>query len=183
MTISTQRETELTQQNQKLRAKIEILTNQIISNNEELKKIAETRIPEPITIDWVMRPIAYREADIGHDKVHEWFSKYFNQGVYYNGLTILGEDRYQRAVSIKLERSRPLKEQMAIKEFIPYIQPGYQGNRTVRVFESTLSEYGVYSVNTDNYELGITRYGSYSTIKSFSSIDELLEYVYKHHYY
>ena len=68
-----------------------------------------------------------------------------------------------------------------IANFYPNVNPIY-----IDIFEHTLSEYGTYHIDWDRenkFDIVKTTYGRPEVIKTLSSLEEMLEYVSKHHYY
>lgn len=96
----------------------------------------------------------------------------------------------QRVVHISLYKYHPESAKKLEKTFsglqkiLPYIEP-VDGWKVIGIFESTLSEHGVFNlyVGEKTCELRKTVYGSERVIFKANSLLETLEYIQKHHPY
>ena len=96
----------------------------------------------------------------------------------------------QRAIQISLYKYHPesaaklQKTLEGLEKVLPYIEP-IEGWRIISVFESTLSEHGVFDlyVGEKTCELRKTTYGSQRVVFKVNSLLEALEYIQKHHPY
>lgn len=74
-----------------------------------------------------------------------------------------------------------------LKEVLPFILPLKDGYKHIGVFESTLGEHGVYNclINEQNndYKLIFCYYSRKIEKDKFTSLEELISYVQKNHYY
>ena len=107
----------------------------------------------------------------------EWYKKGVMQGGY-NTVT------FQMAVKIVLERDRPLKGQMGISKWIPYIKP-VKGAKYVGIFEHTLGVDGAYGlrIEDDKCVLQKTVYGHTRDLDTFDTLKKAMERIYQHHSY
>jgi hypothetical protein len=114
-------------------------------------------------------------------KVDNWF--FSLAGIRHGGYNT---ETGQAYVSVCLDKGKPLDAQLGILQFVPEVKPMKDGKKHLGIFESTLSEHGVWSLAVspdDSVELELTRYGRKSIEGTFKSVMEALEYVHKHRYY
>lgn len=96
----------------------------------------------------------------------------------------------QRAVRISLCKYHPesaaklQKTLEGLEKVLPYIEP-FDGWKIINIFESTLSEHGVYDlyVGEKACEVRKTTYGSERIVFKADSLLKALEYIQKHHPY
>lgn len=96
----------------------------------------------------------------------------------------------QRVVRISLYKhhtesaARLQKTLEGLQKILPYVKP-IDGWKIINIFESTLSEHGVFDlhVGEKTCELRKTVYGSERVVFKADSLLEMLEYIQKHHAY
>lgn len=98
-------------------------------------------------------------------------------------------DTNQRAVRIGLYRDDDEDfdvQYKGLKSILPIIKPIKQDFKRINISESSLSEFGIYSLriySDDDYKLNLTRYGSPETVAEFKTLREAMKYIQKNHYY
>lgn len=143
--------------------------------------------------DLVVNVKTYMERDPNGGS-YEWYKKniipfeesYYDKGLFFGGYW---SDTNQRAVSVKFDQNKPFEEQLGILEFIPYIKANEKNIKKIRIFESSLSEGGAYSIEYDDskklaiYEIVKTSWGTNKTLETFHNLEACLKYVYDNHPY
>lgn len=103
-------------------------------------------------------------------------------------------DTMQRGFKIMLYQNdaESFKKNLnGLKEILPFVKPittgDYAGYKYIDVFEHTLSEYGSYWVIVNeeliDCRLMQDRWHRTYEIKKFDTLEKLLAYMWKHHYY
>ena len=116
-----------------------------------------------------------------YDEVTKYLYTWSEKGVYHAG----GHwESGQIAVSIMLDQNKPLKDQQGIREWAPHLKLA-DGVGWIDIFESSLSEHGVYQLRKEKGKLILekTIYGRREDLKEFRTMPQALEYIYKHHPY
>ena len=77
------------------------------------------------------------------------------------------------------------KTMETLQMILPHLKKNSEGNKTLGVFEHTLSEYGSYTIEVNGlgFFLNVWVYGTKRPVESFKSLGELVKYVQEHHYY
>jgi hypothetical protein len=98
-------------------------------------------------------------------------------------------DTNQRAVQIGLYQDDDDDFEVQYKgleSILPVIKPLTEGFKRIDIFESSLSEFGVYSLRVyadDDYKINFTRYSNSRTIAEFKTLREAMKFIQKNHYY
>lgn len=104
-------------------------------------------------------------------------------------------ETYQSAIQLSCYKNEPLEDHLAdVRLWLPHCKPfTYKDKKGesrpgvhVGIFERTLSEHGVYDLRVwseTDMDLGKTTYGRYQVLQHFTSLEEAVAYIQKHHYY
>ena len=127
------------------------------------------------------------EDDGVYDEVKAYFDTWEKKGVQYDGSyygDCEGEEmsNCQPSLDVRLDKRRPLSEQMGIAEWLPYIK-ALEGKKIIGISECTLSEHGVYllKITGRKYSITKTTYGHESVKAEFPSLLKAMEYIYEKH--
>lgn len=97
-------------------------------------------------------------------------------------------DRNQVHLKLKLTKGCERSFQKTVETLgmiLPHMKKGYDGNKKLRVFEYTLSEYGTYEIEVNNLGFFLNKwvYGTKRHLKTFENLVDMVGYVQEHHYY
>ena len=119
-----------------------------------------------------------------HRKISNWLNSH--PGIYQSGYY---HETDQAGISINLDKDTPWQEQRSIEQAYPYLKPLEDGHIHISIFEHTCSEYGSYylKVSTQDQplqiELACKSYGWETVKQTFTTWDEALAYIHKHHWH
>lgn len=115
------------------------------------------------------------------EEVQKYMETWRERGVRQDGYD---SETKQMSLGIVLDGNRPLKDQMGIAKWIPYIKPT-QGVTYIDILEHTLSEHGIYvlRIEDDKFILQKTTYGRTKDLKTFDTLKDAMKYIYDHHPY
>ena len=161
------------------------LYNQIQKLKE---KQTEAKLEEDMTlaekVEWLLFEDG-RSSDM--KRYNECWNFFQEMGLQVRGYYPFSEQRAIEIMLYKGVQDNLDKTFEAISLVLPFIKPiNDKGERRFKLFEHTLSEWGIYDLRVDKegvWILNKTTYGREKVEKTFENLYDALKYCQKHHYY
>lgn len=135
-------------------------------------------------IEWLL----FEDGHSSDSKRYEECQKFFRElGLWTGGYYPFSEQKSLEIMLYKGVQDNLDKTFDAINVVLPFIKPmNNKGDRRFKLFEHTLSEWGIYDLKVDKegvWTLNKTTYGREKVEKTFESLYAALKYCQKYHYY
>lgn len=161
------------------------LYNQIQKLKE---KQTEAKLEEDMTLAEKVEWLLFEDGRSSDMKRYNECRNFFQEmGLLVGGYYPFSEQRAIEIMLYKGVQDNLDKTFEAISLVLPFIKPiNDEGERRFKLFEHTLSEWGIYDLRFDKvgtWTLNKTTYGRKNVEKTFENLYDALKYCQKHHYY
>jgi hypothetical protein len=156
---------------------------------QELKeKQTEIKLKEDMTLGEKIQWLLFENGYDSDMKRYYEADKFFkDMGLWVSGYYPHSQQKALEIMLYKGAQDNLDKILEGIKTVLPFIKPmNAKGERRFELFEHTLSEWGIYDLRINKYDVWIlnkTTYGREEVEKVFDNLYEALKYCQEHHYY
>lgn len=155
---------------------------------EEQIKQKEAKLEEDMTLAKKVEWLLFEDGSSSDMKRYNECRNFFQEmGLLVGGYYPFSEQRAIEIMLYKGVQDNLDKTFEAISLVLPFIKPiNDKGERRFKLFEHTLSEWGIYDLRFDKvgtWTLNKTTYGRKNVEETFENLYDALKYCQKHHYY
>lgn len=170
----------------------EPLDNELLKLYDEIQKLkkeqSEIKLKEDMTLGEKIEWLLFEDGYSSDTKRYKECQKFFNElGLRCSGYYPYSEQKALEVMLYKGVQDNLDKTFKALNLVIPFIKPiNDRGERRLKLFEHTLSEWGIYDLKQSKegvWTLNKTTYGRERVEKTFENLYDALKYCQQHHYY
>lgn len=170
----------------------EPLEDELVKLYDEIQKIkekqTEAKLEEDMTLAEKVEWLLFEDGRSSDMKRYNECRNFFQEmGLLVGGYYPFSEQRAIEIMLYKGVQDNLDKTFEAISLVLPFIKPiNDEGERRFKLFEHTVSEWGIYDLRFDKvgtWTLNKTTYGRKNVEETFENLYDALKYCQKHHYY
>lgn len=152
------------------------------------EKQTEEKLREGMTLGEKIEWLLFEDGYNSDRKRYEECQKFFLE----LGLRVSGRYPYSEQKALEIMLYKGVQDNLdktfeSVNIVLPFIKPiNDKGERRFKLFEHTLSEWGIYDLKVDKegvWTLNKTTYGRERVEKTFENLYDALKYCQQHHYY